>query len=233
MVLEWKETHDKTLLNDILIESTPMAEAIATSFSTDSNYREDLIQECLLRMINALPNYNPVQGNIHNYFTSVFRNICITYISREYRHDNMLADATYDGSYGSHVINNKSPFPSYILTDLITRNRARFPSLCEIIDELTSHIFSYLISGSEPGAGGGIVKSAMQTFDLPRNIVMSVYHSSLIWLRISNHAIEYHYENMDMEELSLLHELQDLIGIDACSKVCTAFAGVNIKIPRR
>src|SRR3972149_5784175 len=80
LVIEWQTTQDNVLLSEILENSRPLVEAIVSTF--DREYRDDLIQESMIRVQRAIASFNPRISNLYNYLSVVVRNICITYLKK-------------------------------------------------------------------------------------------------------------------------------------------------------
>ena len=214
-------------LDDMVILLTPLAEVIASSFSNDEEYRQDLIQECLLRAVIAIPSYNRDVAKPHSYFTSVFRNICITYISRQTKHPLVDIAVLNMERYSSNLMSDVT-----VLQELIERNRKRFPSIdCDMLDRLSVHIYKYINLGSKPGNSNGVIKSAMAEFDVPRRMATVIYHSTLVWLR--SHYIDYaYYGYKSPKEMTVLYDVYELLGEEMYEFISTVFAGLSIKLPK-
>lgn len=220
--------YDSSALDDLLSLLTPLAEVIASSFSNDSEYREDLIQECMARAIKALPSYDPSVAKPHSYFTSVFRNICITYITKQTKQP--LVDLAVLNMERCYDTASKSS--SVILEELLIRNRERFPSVdVGTLDGLTVHIYKHINSGSRPGSSNGIIKSAMSEFHAERRTITIIFHSTLVWLRA--HYINYSYYDCKIPgEMTVLYDVYEIFGEDVYEYMSTVFAGLSIKLPK-
>lgn len=219
---------DPYALENLVIILTPLAEVMASKFSNDSEYRHDLIQECLLRGQKALQSYDPELANPHKYFTSVFYNRCVTCIQMWNKVPLMpdFIESAVQQAYEAHDLAIKP------LIGLLERNRTRFPSIdANLLDDLTRFMYSYIITGLLPGKSKGLIKTATTMFDVDRRTVMAVYNSSLVWLRMSNLENAYYGFN-EPDELSILYDLRNIMGDEAYELLVTLFSGISLKIPK-
>lgn len=228
LVKQWQHTKSQELLEQIMTGCTPLAEVIACQFSDDGNYRDDLIQECMLRLPAALPHYDPDLANLHKYLTSVFRNRCISYVSLMGKQDKLAVELIEQGV--QLVAHSRET--SNILQELTVRNRLRFPSLdVQTCDALTAHVYEFLLEGSQPGYGQGVIKEAMANYThLTRHKILVFYHSTLAYLRMT-------YEDFALldckepDEFSLMQDVMDVLGEEAHDRLLLVFAGMNLKVP--
>lgn len=228
LVKQWQATKSPAILEKIVEGCIPLAEVIACQFSDDYNYRDDLIQECVARLAFALPHYDPELADLHKYLTSVFRNRCISYVTTVQKQDK-LADEIIE--HGVELVTYPRE-SSNILQELVVRNRLRFPSIDVMTcDGLTSHVYEYLLDGSQPGFGQGVIKEAMAKFKhLTRHQILIFYHSTLAYLRMT-------YEDFaildcsDPDEFSLMADVMDVLGEEAYDRLMLVFAGMNLKVP--
>lgn len=226
---EW-QSGSLEALEDIAEILTPLAEVIASGYSNDSEYRFDLIQECLTRALSALRTYNPDVASPHKYFTSVFHNRCRTCMKVWHK---VPVAPEFDNVYVARYILNgdNANISCDYLVNLITRNRTRFPSIeANILDEITRYVYSYIVTGMLPGTGRGVIKTATELFDISRREAAAVYHSSLVWLRLNN-LEDALYSFDEPDELSVNYDLREIIGDDAYEVLSTLFAGISIKLP--
>lgn len=238
LVLQWQRDSDAHTLSEIFEESRNLIEAIVSAY--DPEYRDDMIQESYLRIHYALPYYDS-NYKIHNYFTTVIHNQCRTYLKQQYVHDVELYDNVElcDGVDGDAVFVEYSKTPEHyaidnneILTDLIARNRQRFPSLpVEEIDDITEFIYASLRDGLY-GKSRGIIANIVKNYGFHRTVATVVYHSSLVYLR--KRYAEYSKDyvlNRDEKEYSLLIDLKNEIGVKAFRKISKLFSGMYVKFP--
>lgn len=207
----------------------PLIEATASKFSNDADYRHDLIQDCMERAIKTLPKFNP-KYNPYNYFTSVFRNMCITKMKR-YGNGNTVPHEEYMNDVGTlpnsleHGL-EKTDETVRIITTLLERNIERFPSEdVETVRTLTVKVYTQLMSGNYP-------KQVISTLskDYPRKLVTSVCHATVIWLRFENlHTAHFQYDIP--AEHSVLRDLYDILDEETYELLCTVCAGMRVTFP--
>lgn len=212
-------------LQDLIVCLTPLAEVTASSYSNDDNFRHDLINDCLEHAVKIMRSYDPKRANPYNYFTTVFRNVCITKIQKYTTPFNLsleIADICVTDN-GDDLV-----YDGDILLLLVERNRIRFPSIpTEQLDMVTHHIYAYITNGSRPGYGNGIIKDIPSNIILNRNVVMLIYYSSLSWLRFINIGATYWEYDMP-GEMSLLYDLLTYVGEDIYELLSTVFDGMKL-----
>lgn len=209
-------------LDNLLGVLRPLAEAVASSFSDDSHYRLDLIQDCLEYAIKALDVYDPMRSNPYAFFAMVFKQRCM-YKLKKYQEpiaatidDLPLADDTELIVHDDHV-----------LAELIARNKQRF-SCVTGIDEVTRYVYKCIINGSRPGNGKGIISDNTTSAD--RHTLMTVYYSSLVWLRYK-YIFNTYYSFKEPDSLSLLYDLYDIFGEEVYEVMSIVFAGMRLHFP--
>ena len=218
LVIEWQDTQDNVVLSDIVEHSRPLVEAIVSTF--DYEYRDDLIQESLIRIQRAIVSFNPDISNLYNYFVTVIRNICITYLKKQGK-EPFTSIEEYDIFY--EYIDDEE----YILADLIARNRHRFPSIpVDDVDDVTEFIYHVLAGeGKRPT---GVISELMENFDLEHPIATVIYHSTIVYLRGKYRTNA--NGNISTTEFSLTRDLEELLGEDMFSKIALMFHGMYIRI---
>jgi RNA polymerase sigma factor (sigma-70 family) len=222
LVLEWQSSHDIATLEYILEGSRKLVEVIASSYS--SIYREDLIQESFLRIQYAIQFYNPNIANLHNYLTTVIRNTCVTYLQKQAKEPDTIPDLQVYGD----LDNNDNIDDT--LSELIIRNRTRFPSIpVSDVDDATEMIY-YALMESGYNKSRGIVIELMKNYTMSRHIATVVYHSTMVYLRACNTSYA-DVGNADLEEFTLLQDLRDVLGEKMFKRVSLMFSGMYIKLP--
>lgn len=221
LVMEWQRTKDEDALTKILEKSTSLIEAIVSSY--DSVYREDLIQEAYARVQYALPFFNPHISNLHNYLTTVIRNTCHTYVTKQDKEPYIEMDL--------HVtIGDDIDLDRYdeILTNLITRNRIRFPSIpASELDVITTYIY---YSIRDDGMNRKIITKVVDHFCVHRTLAQILYQSTTVYLRLLNIAHAKPLTSKDIE-LTLLPDMREAFGDGVYERMLVVFAGMNIRLP--
>lgn len=221
LVLEWQRTKDEDVLTEILEGSTSLIEAIVSSYS--SVYREDLIQEAYARIHYALPYFNPHISSLHNYLTTVIRNICHTYATKQDKEPVIEVDL-----YVTAADDMELDTPDDTLTSLITRNRIRFPSLpASELDHITSFIYYAIM---DDGVNRKIVSALVDQFCIHRTMAQVLYQSTLVYLRLLNIGYAKPLTSKDTE-LTLLPDIKEALGDGAYNRMLVVFAGMNIRLP--
>lgn len=222
LVLDWQRTSDSATMGRILEKTNSLIEAIVSSYNPE--HRDDLIQQSVIRIMYASKFFNPEVSSLHNYFTTVIRNTCITYLQKQTREPNidleLITASTMD----------RSQLDDDTLQDLMVRNRNRFPSIpvCDI-DDISELIYYHLIDGE--GHVKGLVAQLMDQFNLSRPIATCIYHSSLIYMRSQNTNFASSAQE-EYDEFSLLPDLKEIVGSQAYSNILLILSGMYIKIPR-
>ena len=220
LVLEWQRTRDEDTLTDLLFESTSLIEAIVSSY--DYVYRDDLIQEAYLRIQYALPFFKPEISNLHNYFTTVIRNICNTYISKQCKEPDTELDLQFMG-YRETITDND------VLTGLISRNRKRFPSIpVNEIDHMTAYIYYEIIDGS---TSRRVITGLSLQFGIDKSMAQLLYQSTIIYLRAIHINQSKPSKISESDELSILPDLLEVLGDDVYNRLAIVFSGMSIKLP--
>jgi len=234
LVNRWQRTHSKDVLDRIVELSTPLIEAIVSSYPSD--LREDLIQESTMKLINACKYFNSGNGSLlHNYFTTVVHNACISFISKpkELLIDDNNLEAQEEDEYESNEIEDgsKPEVPEDLqdlLPELILYLRKRFPSLpASVLDESAEIAFSAL-KNEEPSKI--IIDTIQQATCCAKSISTVIYQSIMIYLRyrtISN-AKTPDYEN----EFTLIQDMRLILGEEVYRKIMIIFAGMYLKLPK-
>jgi len=221
-VIEWQCTKSVTVLERIYVGTNKLIEVIVSSY--DPLFRDDMIQECRLKLITgALQGYDSGYS-LHNYLTTVFHNCCRTYMKKQYKISNLFEDFEVV-EHIPIIISNDTE----IMDDAICRNRSRFPSLpVEVIDDVTEYVLIRL--AGDMGKKRGIVAEIMENFNISRHIATVIYHSIMIYIRG-----KYDANVMDipkeLNEFSLLPDLREELGDAAVQRLLLVFSGLCIRIP--
>jgi RNA polymerase sigma factor (sigma-70 family) len=235
LVMQWQGSKDRSLEPLILDGCKNLIEAIVSQF--DAHYRDDLIQEAYIRILYACNFYTPSAGNLHNYFTSVIRNTCITWLSKQPKdylvediatEDNENDDSDTYNEYVDVILEaEQSDSESTLLMELTERNRKRFPSLpVKDIDDLSEHIYYTLkTSGNFPK---DLPKVLADKLCLPSAVVKAVCNSSVIWLRYNNLSSAKITDITD--EFSLLKDLEELIDSNTYRMLRIIFSGMTLRM---
>ncbi len=225
LVVIWQENRDENTLEEILQGCKSLIEAIVSSF--DSVYREDLIQEAYYRIQYAIPFFNPHISSLHNYFTTVIRNICYTYTSKQDKETNIEYDyqITHD-NYDDYYYNDIGKLDS--LTVLIARNRVRFPSIpVDDIDHITAYIFYVLQSD---GASRKVIAQLAAQFHIERSLAQVFYCSTVMYLRALNIQQAELSSGKDIE-FTLLPDVKETMGKKVYERMAVIMSGMIIKLP--
>lgn len=221
--MEWQSSKDALLMSQILEKSRVLIEVLVSSY--DPDHREDLIQESYAKIQYASQYYDPHVSNLHNYFTTVIRNVCSTYVHKANREITVDPDDLLEHQDHSHFAPDLN-----ILQELIARNRHRFPSIdCDTLDDVTEIIYYQLLDGN--GSSRGIISLLMSTFDIGRPVATVIYDSSLIYLRNTYHSFA-DIGECNVDELTLLPDLKDTIGEEAYLRVLLAFSGMYVRFAK-
>jgi len=222
LVVDWQRTKSCAVLERIYDGTNKLIEAIVSYY--DPIYRDDMIQECRLKLISgALQGYDSAYS-LHTYLTTVFHNCCRTYMKKQYRISNLLDE----DAEPLERVSSDSVSCSDMIEDAICRNRDRFPSIpTEVVDDMTEYIITRL-SGNI-GKKRGLVAELMANFCMSRHVATTVYHSTIIYLRGK-------YDNgakisKDCSEFSLMPDLREELGDGAVQRLIIMFSGVCIRVP--
>jgi len=221
LVMEWQRTKSDAVLARICSGTTKLIEVIVSYY--DPLYRDDMIQECRLRLISgALQGYDKFYS-LHTYLTTVFHNVCKTFMKKQYRISNLFED--YDiATQDTYNISREE-----IIEDTICRNRERFPSIpAEVIDDMTEYIVTEL-SGSI-GKRRGMVAELMKNFCISRHIATIVYHSTIIYMR-SKYDGNVANASTRSDEFSLMPDLCEMFGDAPVKRLMVMFSGLCIRVP--
>ncbi len=225
LTVKWQRDRDEDTLDEIIQGCTSLIEAIVSSF--DSVYREDLIQEAYYRIQYALPFFNPHISNLHNYLTTVIRNICYTYISKQDKEPNIEYDyqITHD-NIDDYYYDDAGELD--ILTVMIARNRSRFPSIpVDDIDHITAYIF-YALQNDE--VSRKIIAQLATQFCIERSLAQIFYCSTVIYLRALNIQQAKLSSDKDIE-FTLLPDIKEAMGVKVYERIAVIMSGMIIKLP--
>lgn len=224
LVLEWQKTRDEDVLTDILEGCTSLIEAIVSEFN--SVYREDLIQEAYYRIQYALPLFDHYKSSLHNYLTTVIRNICYTYSKKQDKQPviecdfQLIHDGLERGSDGGELD---------LLTNLIARNRKRFPSIpVDDIDHITLFIFYAL---RDDGMSRNVVSQLAVRLCVDRSLAKIFYQSTVMYLRALNIQNSRLSLSSGDDEFTLLPDIKEIMGKDAYECIAVIMSGMIIKLP--
>jgi hypothetical protein len=227
LVLEWQSSGDIVTLTHIMEGSQRLVEAIVSGY--DSSLREDLIQESYIKVQYAIKYFDPTISNLHNYLTTVIRNICSTYVSKHYHDANPIIDM--DVSDMEELKGDGGCEPpegdDSLLLELIVRNRTRFPSIgVEDIDDITSAIYYGINNGGNKYRY--ITADISVRFNYDVTIVGMVYNSTLAYMRC-----KFIQSSLPVDcsgEFNLLPDVREVLGDAVYQKLVTVFSGMTIKV---
>ena len=219
LACEWLVANGNDVLEDIIEESRELVEIIVSRYPNE--HRDDMIQECFIRIPKALHNFNPDVARLHIYFTSVFVNSCNTYISKENREYRLASTL--------EMIDDPSKLdPDYeesIIEELITRNRQRFPTVpVDVLDDATCYVFDCIMEGVY-GKARGAIANMIRMYGFKRNVATVIYHSTLVYIRTMYEGYVLLSE-AEPDEFSLLPELRDVLGEEAYYRISTLFSDI-------
>ena len=224
LVGEWKTSSDVDLLETILLESTSLVEVIVSRYP--GYCRDDMIQECLMRVPFALGHYDSRISKLHPYLTSVFINCCNTYIGKESRERELSSVLKAISDPIVFDYNQREE----ILHDLLERNSRRFPTIpADKLDDATSYVLDCVVNGVY-GKSRGAIANMMRKYGFRRNVATILYHSSLIYMR-EKYEKFVSCEVEEPKEFTLLPELRGILGEEAYKRVFVLFSGLYFKIP--
>jgi RNA polymerase sigma factor (sigma-70 family) len=217
LIQSWKISRDKETLEQIIIETHPLASFIASKSNICD--REDMIQEALIKVCSALEVYDPTISNPHTYFSTVIRNVCCSYAAREGRHESMELDDDTKGITYEYIVNDT-------MEELIERNRIRFPTVpVDIIDCVTEHIYYGIRDEIHQNKTlNDIVKDCI----ISRSIANTIYNSTIAYLR--NKYFQYANMTLTTDEISLLPELLEVVGPEAYEKMRVVFNNITLRL---
>lgn len=233
LLLQWQASKSPELEAQILEGCTNLIEALVSKYG--AQYRDELIQEAYIRILYACNYYNVNTASLHSYLTSVIRNTCLTFLSKQPK-DLLIEDITSSdeddeecSDYTDAILMAEcSNGNTDLLTELIERNRVRFPSVPTTdIDDLSEHIYYALkTNGTYPKELPRIL--AANTC-IPVATIRLICSSSIIWMRsvnISNAAIN----PKEATEFTLLKDLQDIVDPNTYKLIRIAFSGMTLRM---
>jgi hypothetical protein len=221
-VVEWQRNKSAIALDNIYLGTDKLIEAIVSYY--DPIFRDDMIQECRLKLITgALQGYDS-SYSLHTYLTTVFHNCCKTYMKKQYRISNLYED--FEIVEKEPIINVKD---TDTIEDVVCRNRERFPSMpVEVIDDISEYILTRLTD--DMSKKRGMVIEIMTNFGVSRHIATIIYHSTIIYLR-GKYDINTINISKSSYEFSLLPDLREELGEAAVHRLTLVFSGLCVKIP--
>jgi RNA polymerase sigma factor (sigma-70 family) len=211
---------NKEVIESILEECTPLVNYMVRNCNPADD--DDMRQEVFIKIIKSLEHFNPDKANVHTYFSRVIRNTCITHFHKDMRG---AGDCDLDDeSQGLESIGISFKLDD-TMSDLLQRNRQRFPSMpAAKIDAITEMAYLSIYDGLDKGRT--VVRQISKTYDMPRENALAIYSSTIIYLR---QKFSESCDNVvEIDEFSLLPELKELLGEDNFSKLITSFSGIII-----
>lgn len=221
LVVSWQRDNNVSTLAEIMTETQPMVEAIVSGY--EQHYRDDLIQECFLRLQYALPYYDN-HYSLHNFFTTVIRNSCATFL-KKHRNELLCSsnELEVEVNYGEYDMYKDNQ----LLVDLLVRNRKRFPSLpVDVIDSITSMIYTAftLDEANSKELIRKIVAAGIQ-----RSHATVIYQSTLVWMRRLNISFA-DFAKYNDGEFNILTDLQEVLDDENYKAFRIIMAGMTIHI---
>lgn len=220
LVMIWQQSRDPQILDRIMVGVKGLVEAIVTGY--DPLYRDDLIQESYAKILYAIEYYDPKRANLHTFLTTVIKNICYSYINKEYKlaRQEVTVELDFQLPYEDKYSDDD------VLTSMMIRNRKRFPSIdVDTIDELTQFAYFSLEEGMKHRS---IIIFMHKISTLPMEIVTIIFRSSVLYLR-SRNMLAADMSTNGVNEFSILADIKEIIGNDAFSKLSTLCYGMNVK----
>lgn len=223
LVDKWKISQDPKLLEVILEQTGSLIEAIVSGY--DSLYREDLIQEASLRIQYALPYFDKRIANLHTYFTTVIKNICLSYLHKQNQY---IVEYPIDLFESSIIfVQDKQGGYTDILEDLIVRNRQRFPSIpTEAIDESSELICDAMAAGINKRA---VIKKLATLSAIDKKVASTLYISSLMYLRCKYYDVA--KPKVTYDEFSIYTDMELLFGKDVSDSISIILSGLSVQFP--
>lgn len=212
---EYNSTNNQDVLVELLDACNPLMEAVVSKYNKD--YRDDMLQECRIKALRAFQTFDPTRTKAYSYFSIVFNNVCITWMSKVGSPHYELQD---------HI---KAPVSTMqeIITDVYDRNVERFPSMrLKYIYKATRVICIGLGCGSS-------VKEIIDAVDLlfnDKNMSTAFVQSTLIYMRLK-HENNVGKIHTDTDEYSILTDLKEIVGDELYEWLIILFSGMSIKIP--
>lgn len=80
LISEYNRSKDQKLLNELCKHFLPLVKYILQSSSEDPDF-DDLVQEGMLRVVYAIPKYEPSKGKAYSFFTTCIKNRVNTVLS--------------------------------------------------------------------------------------------------------------------------------------------------------
>jgi RNA polymerase sigma factor (sigma-70 family) len=213
---------DKDVATDILEACTPLTNYTVRNYNPIDP--DDMRQEALIKILKSIDHFDIEKADVHTYFSRVIRNACITYFHKNEKgaddcdlDDESMITEAYDMSVKSDEL----------LEELMTRNKKRFPSLkSEVMDAITEAIYLSIYDGLERGRT--VVRQISKTYEIPRDKVLSIYGSSIIYLR--QKFPESFDKDIVSDEFSLLPELKEVLGDENFVNLINTFSGIIIHV---
>lgn len=222
LVKGWQDNPDPCDLAIILDLSRALIEVLVSSY--DPLYRQDLIQECNLRIQTALPYFNERIASLHTFLTTVIHNTCRTFMEKQSR---VPMDDMEDMTIIMAPENDGDE--DNVLTALTARNRCRFQSIpVDLIDAITQDVYCELRNDGYKARK--IVSKIAMDYNLPRNNAYIIFHSTVIWLRQAKLGYSL-IPPVGDAEFSLIEDVREIFGDYIASKLALILAGATLRVP--
>lgn len=221
LVMDWQLDRDPDKLAEIVQKSMALIEALVSAYN--SEFRDDLIQESVTKVIYAIRVFDPNMATLHTFLTTVIKNVCISWLSK---YDKMYIDID-----DVEILGKSDPSDAdmkCMISDLKAFSRERFPSLqVEEIDAIIDMLVKHLQNGVQRNKSLSMIADVI---GIDRALITTISAASIIYLRLY-----YGYgkatQIIQRDEFSLLPELRSLVGDDIYQRILVAFSGFTIKIP--
>ena len=218
LLISYRESKDNKKLTELMQGCDKLIEVIVSRF--DNQYRDDLIQECRLKILLKLDSFNPGKGKLHSFLSTVLNNHCITYIAKNSR--------VYNPEMELEHVHTTSLLA---VEDVIAHNLERFSGVNdkEEVEVITRYIFESLIDGIY-GKSRGIIGYLTETHNLSRSMATVIYNSTIVYMRkklLNNRDNDV----IEPYEFSLLYDFRELVGDVQYELISKLFSGMYLKFP--
>lgn len=232
LVIDWQKTQDPELMGHILEGSTSLIESIVSIYNPLD--RDDLIQEACIKVQHASSFFNPKLSNLHNYFTTVIRNCCCTYSTKQNRevlyHDYEELDYRDDEEGDLNMSYTDTLHSDAMLHDIIERNRNRFSTITpKKMEKICKHIYTAMAYDSDNGRE--IIAQISDKFKLGKVESSIIFNSTLIYLR-NKHITCSIFKEPSPVEYTLLPDLREVVGNESYEKIVRVFSGMTLHISK-
>ena len=220
-LLERYNAGEVEVLEDLLVQVNPLVSFMLNMYN--SAEQDDMGQEVLIKLVASFKHYKSDVAGIHTYFSTVIRNTCITYFHKHRKHDceDDLDDETKVHSYEFDCEGDS------ILSDLLERNRERFPSVQQdVMDSITEFVYASIHEGLNKGRSA--IREIASTFHMNREQALAIYSSTVVHLRMKYNDSE--KNPLEVNEFSLSPELVQFMGEESFCNMTKIFSGVIIHL---